>query len=133
MNSLETLQTPSSLHPWIGVHVDRRPIPSSLSKRTLVSRVKWWPAVAGLAAVAFVAGLFPYTDRYLFWRDDNLAYLDYVALDQAAVASIPDGHNLKVITVWPGSSEVSKSWLGYANQPLQDIEIDLHPAKWPAC
>jgi len=28
---------------------------------------------AGLAAVAFGAGLFPYTDRYLFWRDDNLA------------------------------------------------------------
>lgn len=62
--------------------------------------------------------------RSLAWRDDNLAYLDSVALYQAAVASIPDGHNRKVITVWPGSSEVSKSWLGYRNQPLQDIEID---------
>jgi len=88
------------------------------------SRVKWWLAVALLAAVAFVAGLFPYTDRYLFRRDDNLAYLDYVALHQAAIASIPDGHNLKVISVWPGSSEVSLSWLGYANQPMDELEID---------
>ncbi len=88
------------------------------------SRVKWWPAVAGLAAVAFVAGLFPYTDRYLFRRDDNLAYLDYVALHQAAIGAIAGGGNPTVISVWPGSSEVSMSWLGYANQPINELEID---------
>ena len=51
------------------------PLVSLACIATISSRVKWWPAVAGLAAVALVAGLFPYTDRYLFWRDDNLAYL----------------------------------------------------------
>jgi 4-amino-4-deoxy-L-arabinose transferase-like glycosyltransferase len=88
------------------------------------SRVKWWPAVAVLTVVAFVAGLFPYTDRYLFRRDDNLAYLEYVALHQAAVGAITGGRNPKVISVWPGSSEVSLSWLGYANQPMDELEID---------
>jgi 4-amino-4-deoxy-L-arabinose transferase-like glycosyltransferase len=52
------------------------------------ARVKWWPAIAGLTAVAFTAGLFPYTSRFLFRRDDSLAYVDYVRLHQAAIEFI---------------------------------------------
>ncbi len=88
------------------------------------SRVRWWPAIAGLVTVAFVAGLFPYTNRFLFRRDDNLAYLDYVALHQAAIESFPKGQKWKVVSVWPGSDELSMPWLGYTKQPLDITEIE---------
>lgn len=87
------------------------------------ARVKWWPAVAGLTAVAFVAGLLPNTNRFLFRRDDNLAYLDYVALHQAAMGHILGGDNLKVLTIWPGSNELSIPWLGYTKQPRKPLEV----------
>jgi 4-amino-4-deoxy-L-arabinose transferase-like glycosyltransferase len=90
----------------------------------LSSRVKWWPAIAGLTAAAFVAGLFPYTNRFLFRRDDNLAYLDYVSLHQAAIESFANGKRVKVFTVWPASSELSEPWLGYTKQPMEVTEID---------
>ena len=90
----------------------------------LSARVKWWPAIAVLTAAAFVAGLFPYTNRFLFRRDDNLAYLDYVSLHQAAIESFANGRKVKVFTVWPGSSELSVPWLGYTKQPLEVTEID---------
>lgn len=90
----------------------------------LSARVKWWPAIAGLTAAGFVAGLFPYTNRFLFRRDDNLAYLDYVSLHQAAIESFANGKKVKVFTVWPASSELSRPWLGYTNQPMEATEID---------
>ena len=90
----------------------------------IASRVKWWPAIAGLTAAAFVVGLFPYTDRYLFRRDDNLAYLDYVALHQAAISSFSNGQKWKVVSVWPASDELSIPWLGYSKHPLDATEID---------
>ncbi|HET7105457.1 MAG TPA: glycosyltransferase family 39 protein [Candidatus Acidoferrum sp.] len=90
----------------------------------IASRVKWWPAIAGLTAAAFVVGLFPYTDRYLFRRDDNLAYLDYVALHQAAIASFDNGQKWRVASAWPASDELSMPWLGYSKTPLDAAEID---------
>jgi 4-amino-4-deoxy-L-arabinose transferase-like glycosyltransferase len=85
------------------------------------TRVKWWPAVALLTAIAFVAGLFPYMNRYLFRRDDNLAYLDYVALHQAAGELFANGPKVKVLTVWPSISELSWPWLGYTKHPMETL------------
>lgn len=93
------------------------------------SRVKWWPAVAGLSALAFVAGLFPYTPRLFFRRDDNLAYLDMVALHKAAAATLPNDHKIKVLSQWPASGELSVPWLGYTKQPLDILEIDTFTAE----
>jgi 4-amino-4-deoxy-L-arabinose transferase-like glycosyltransferase len=83
------------------------------------SRVKWWPAVAAVTAAAFVAGLFPYTNRFLFRRDDNLAFADYVRLHQAAIDSFANDKKAKVLTVWPGVGELSAPWLGYTKHPVE--------------
>ena len=99
------------------------PIVVLASVAAIGSRVKWWPAVAGLSAVAFVVGLFPYTNRFLFRRDDNLAYLDYVALHQTAMGYIAGDNKTKVLTIWPGSNELSMPWLGYTKQPREFLEI----------
>ena len=97
------------------------------------ARVRWWPAIAAVTAIAFVAGLFPYTNRFLFRRDDNLAYLDFVSLHQKAAKFVADdaaadGRNVKVMTVWPGSSELAEPWLGYRKGPMEVLEVDTF---WP--
>ena len=96
-------------------------------------RVRWWPVIAGVTAVAFVAGLFPYTNRFLFRRDDNLAYLDFVSLHQEAAKFVADdaaadGRNVKVMTMWPGSSELAQPWLGYRKGQMEILEVDTF---WP--
>jgi 4-amino-4-deoxy-L-arabinose transferase-like glycosyltransferase len=88
------------------------------------SRVKWWPAIAILVAVAFVVALFPNTNRFLFRRDDNLAYLDFVTLQQEAAKHFANVPNARVVSVWPGSGELSETWLGYTAQPLTIKEIN---------
>jgi hypothetical protein len=90
------------------------------------SRVKYWPAIAALTAFAFVAGLFSYTDRVLFRRDDNLAYLDYVALHLAAAKHFPNRQNVKVATVWPGTYELAEPWLGYVKHQTEIKEVSSY-------
>ena len=88
------------------------------------SRTKWWPVAACLTAAAFVLGLFPYTSRFAFVRDNNLAYLDFVALQQTAAEHISSGNKVRVLTTWPISGELSASWLGYTKQPPEILQID---------
>ncbi|HTN70683.1 MAG TPA: glycosyltransferase family 39 protein [Methylomirabilota bacterium] len=90
------------------------------------SRVKWWPAVAVIVTGAFVAGLFPYTNWVLFRRDDNLAYLDYVSLHQSAADFLADRQKGKVMAVFPVTNELSSSWLGYVEHPLDIIDVDSY-------
>ena len=90
------------------------------------SRVRWWPAVAVIAAGAFVAGLFPYTNWILFRRDDNLAYLDYVSLHQSAAEFLANRQEGKVVAVFPVTNELSTSWMGYVKHPLEIIDVDSY-------
>src|SRR5262249_19126378 len=57
-------------------------------------------------------------------RDDNLAYLDYVALHLAAAEHFADGQNVRVATVWPASYELLEPWLGYSGHRLEIKEVD---------
>jgi hypothetical protein len=100
------------------------PVVMLASLSAIASRVKWWPAVAAVAAMSFVAALFPYTNWILFRRDDNLAYLDYVRLHQSAAEYLANRQKTNVMTVWPASSELSTPWLGYVKQPLATTEIE---------
>ncbi len=100
------------------------PIVIFASVLAVSSRTKWWPALACLTAIAFVAGLFPYRNRLLFKRDDNLAYVDFAALHQAAARSLGDGHKVKVLSTWPVTGELSAPWLGYARQPLEILQVE---------
>jgi hypothetical protein len=54
---------------------------------TLWRRVSWWSLAVGVAAVAFLAGLFV-VPPYRISPEDNLAYTDFVRLHQQAEAKI---------------------------------------------
>ncbi len=92
----------------------------------IASRVRWWPAVAAVTAVAFIIALLPGRNWILFRRDDSLAYLDYVALHQSAGEFLASNckESCKVATMYPASAQLSLPWLGYTSHPLKVLTID---------
>ena len=78
-------------------------------------RAGWW--VAG-CAVFLVAGWF-WNPPYPFPYEDNLAYVQFIRLHQAAAQYLeqhpPPG---PVWTAWPATDELSRPELGYVTHPL---------------
>lgn len=91
---------------------------------TLRRRVPLWPWVIGIAAATSVLALFV-NPPYGFSLEDNLAYRDYIRLHQGAEKFIEGRYpGLRVLTAWPASDEISRSYLGYVTHPLQVFRID---------
>jgi len=87
-------------------------------------RVRYWPALAALTAVAFLAGL-RLNPPYRFAPEDNLAYADVIRLHQQAIGRIVRQYpNSVVLTAWPATDELSKPELGYVRKPVPVIKID---------
>jgi hypothetical protein len=91
---------------------------------TIWRRLKPWPWVLAVVALAFLLSLFV-NPPYGFSPEDNLAYRDYIGLHQNAEAFLqrryPQAH---VLTAWPASDEVSRPFLGYVNNPMQVVRIE---------
>jgi hypothetical protein len=100
------------------------PLVVILAMSTFRRRFRYWPAVAGLTAAAFVLAWF-WNPPYGFSPEDNLAYRDYIVLHQDAErfleARYPMAH---VLTAWPASDELARPWLGYTTRPLQVVRIE---------
>jgi fumarate reductase subunit D len=91
---------------------------------TVWRRLKAWKAVLAVVALGFVAGIF-INPPYGFSPEDNLAYADYIHLHQRAEAFIeshdPHAH---VLTAWPASDELSRTYLGYVEKPMPVVRIE---------
>ncbi|MGH9394487.1 MAG: hypothetical protein ACRD1E_09990, partial [Terriglobales bacterium] len=89
-------------------------------------RAGWW---VGACAVLLLASWF-WNPPYPFPFEDNLAYVQFVRLHQAAAAALeaapPPG---PVWTAWPATDELSRPELGYVAQalPVRALE-DFSPA-----
>jgi hypothetical protein len=87
-------------------------------------RVRYWPALAALTGVAFLAGL-RLNPPYRFAPEDNLAYVDVIRLHQQAIGRIVRQYPTStVLTAWPGTDELTKPELGYVRKPVPVIRID---------
>ena len=87
-------------------------------------RVRRWPWLVALSAVAFIGALF-INPPYRFAPEDNLAYSDFVRLQQAAVQQIVARYpGETVLTAWPATNELTKPELGYVNRPVPVTAID---------
>jgi hypothetical protein len=87
-------------------------------------RLKQWPALAALSAVAFVLALL-INPPYSFAPEDNLTYRDFVTLHQRAIYLIAkDFPNAQVLTAWPASAELTYPDLGYVRKPIANVAID---------
>jgi hypothetical protein len=97
---------------------------------TIWRRVRYWRLVVGLVAIAFVAALFT-NPPYGFSIEDNLAYRDYIVMHaEAGRFLILRYPRARVLTVWPASDELSRSWLGYVSPPFPVVRIeDFTPAQ----
>lgn len=95
-----------------------------LCVNTFYRRFKPWPALAGLSAAGFLAGIFV-NPPYRFAPEDNLAYRDVVVLHQDAIRQIEQHYpGATVLTAWPVTDELRKPELGYVSQPIQTVAID---------
>jgi hypothetical protein len=87
-------------------------------------RMRRWPALAALTAIAFAAALF-INPAYSFAPEDNLTYRDFITLHQRAIALLAnDLPNATVLTAWPATAELSYPDLGYVAHPIDTFPID---------
>ena len=100
------------------------PLMILLCVNTWRRRVRYWPALAALTAVAFLAGLLR-NPPYRFAPEDNLAYADVIRLHQQAIARIVRQYpHATVLTAWPGTDELTKPELGYVRQPVPVVRVE---------
>ena len=91
---------------------------------TFRRRLRRWPALVALCAVAFFAGLVV-NPPYRFAPEDNLAYRDIILLHQSAISQIQQHYpHSTVLTAWPVTDELTKPELGYVSQPIPVVAID---------
>lgn len=95
-----------------------------LGVATLHRRIRNWPAVIAMIAIAFIAGWY-WNPPYGFSPEDNLAYRDYIVLHQDAERFLEARDPMaRVLTAWPASDELTRPWLGYVTRPVQVVQID---------
>ncbi len=88
-----------------------------------LTRMPWWPAVAGLTATAFLAGIW-INPPYAFAPEDNLTYRDMIVLHQQAISVVAHRFpQATVLTAWPASAELERPMLGYVRTPIKVFEI----------
>jgi Dolichyl-phosphate-mannose-protein mannosyltransferase len=91
---------------------------------TLRRRVRMWRGVIAIVVLGFVGSLFV-NPPYGFSLEDNLAYRDYIVLHQRAENFIEAHYtNARVLTAWPASDELSRSYLGYIAQPVKVFRVE---------
>lgn len=91
---------------------------------TIWRRLRWWKAVLGIVGFSFVAALL-INPPYGFSPEDNLAYADYIHLHQRAEGFIETHYpQARVLTAWPASDELSRTYLGYVQRPMKVVRIE---------
>ena len=96
---------------------------------TLWRRVAAWRWVTAIIGLAFVAAWFV-NPPYGFSPEDNLAYRDYILLHQKAEKFLEARYPMaRVLTAWPASDELSRSYLGYVTRPMQVVRIENFSAE----
>jgi hypothetical protein len=100
------------------------PLVILLSVSTLRRRVRRWVGVVALVSAGFVAGLM-LNPPYPFAPEDNLAYRDYVILHKRAADFLSARYpQARVLTAWPATDELTKTYLGYTRQPRTVVPVE---------
>jgi 4-amino-4-deoxy-L-arabinose transferase-like glycosyltransferase len=91
---------------------------------TIWRRLRAWKAVIAVIALAFVSALF-INPPYGFSPEDNLAYRDYIRLHERAERFLEQRYpNVRVLTAWPASDELTRPYLGFISKPMQVVKIE---------
>lgn len=91
---------------------------------TLRRRVARWEWPAALVVICFVLALF-FDPPYRFAPEDNLTYKDYVELHvRAAHFLLQHEQGKTVLTAWPATDELTRTYAGYVSHPLPVVEVE---------
>ena len=100
------------------------PLVLLLCVNTFRRRLRPWAGLVALSIIGFLAGLF-INPPYRFAPEDNLAYRDFILLQQDAIQQIVSHYPYAtVLTAWPASDELQKPELGYVRKPVNAVSID---------
>jgi hypothetical protein len=88
---------------------------------TLRRRILSWQWPMAVLVIFFVLALF-FDPPYRFAPEDNLTYRDYVVLHQHAAEFLQQHErDSTILTAWPATDELSKTYLGYVHAPLMTM------------
>jgi hypothetical protein len=88
---------------------------------TLRRRILSWQWPMAVLVIFFVLALF-FDPPYRFAPEDNLTYRDYVILHQHAAEFLQQHErDSTILTAWPATDELSKTYLGYVQAPLTTV------------
>lgn len=91
---------------------------------TIWRRVRYWIWWIAIVCVGFVVVLFV-PPPYRIAPEDTLLYRDYVLLHKSAADTLSTKYpNVRVLTAWPASDELTRPYLGYVKQPLDVVRIE---------
>jgi hypothetical protein len=100
------------------------PLVIILSVSTLWRRLSFWRTSVACIVLAFVAAWF-WNPHYGFSPEDSLAYRDYIVLHEDGERFLEARYPMaRVLTAWPASDEISRSWLGYTTRPMRVVRIE---------
>lgn len=100
------------------------PLVILLFTNTLRRRMREWVVIVVLIAGAFVGGWF-WRPPYHYAPEDNLGYADFVRLQQAGEQFLEQKFpHATVLTAWPASDELTRSWLGYSDPTFKVIRVE---------
>ncbi len=89
-------------------------------------RLPRWPrAVIALGLpIALIASWF-WNPPYPFGFEDNLAYVDFIRVQQAGVRMLePLPPETRILSAWPATDELLRPWLGYSATPRKVVRIE---------
>lgn len=91
---------------------------------TLYRHAPYWHALAALAGVAFIAGLFV-NPPYGFAPEDNLEYARITRMEMAAIAQLNARYpGATVLSAWPVTDALTRPELGYVSHPFAVVALD---------
>jgi hypothetical protein len=91
---------------------------------TLRRRIARWEWPVAVIVICFVLALF-FDPPYRFAPEDNLTYKDFVELHvRAAHFLVQHEQGKAILTAWPASDELTRTYAGYVTHPLPVVEIE---------
>ena len=99
------------------------PLVIIIGMSTLRRRIGRWEWPAALVVICFVLALF-FDPPYKLAPEDNLTYKDFVKLHVSASHFLEQHERGKsVLTAWPASDELIRTYLGYVNKPWPVVAV----------
>ena len=91
---------------------------------TLWRRTRSWRAIVPALCAFFALG-WVWNPPYEFSPEDNLAYRDFIELQQHGIAYLQQHHpTARVLTAWPASDELTRPFLGYVPEPRNVLRVE---------